>query len=53
MSYDIIDGYDILNIEQMKEAIISFNPNTIIHLAACSDLNIFAKKPEYHIKLML
>ena len=51
MSYDIIDGYDILNIEQMKETIISFNPDTIIHLAACSDLNIFAKKPEISHKI--
>jgi len=51
MSYDIIDGYDILNIEQMKETIISFKPNTIIHLAACSDLNIFAKKPEISYKI--
>ena len=51
MSYDIIDGYDILNIEQMKETIISFKPNTIIHLAACSDLNIFAKKPEISHKI--
>ena len=37
MSYDIIDGL--------------FNPNTIIHLAACSDLNIFAKKPEISYKI--
>lgn len=51
MSYDIIDGYDILNIEQMKETILSFKPNTIIHLAACSDLNIFAKKPEISQKI--
>jgi UDP-glucose 4-epimerase len=51
MSYDIIDGYDILNIEQMKETIISFKPNTIIHLAACSDLNIFAKKSEISHKI--
>lgn len=51
MSYDIIDGYDILNVEQMKETIISFKPNTIIHLAACSDLNIFAKKPEISHKI--
>lgn len=51
MSYDIIDGYDILNIEQMKETILSFKPNTIIHLAACSDLNIFAKKPEISYKI--
>ena len=51
LSYDIIDGYDILNVEQMKETIISFKPYTIIHLAACSDLNIFAKNPEISHKI--
>jgi len=51
MSYDIIDGYDILNVEQMEKTIKLFNPNTIIHLAACSNLNIFAKKPEISYKI--
>ncbi len=51
MSYDIVDGYDILNFEQMEETIKTFKPNTIIHLAACSDLNIFAKKPEISYKI--
>lgn len=51
MSYDIVGGYDILNIEQMEETIKSFKPKTIIHLAACSDLNIFAKKPEISYKI--
>lgn len=51
MCYDIIDGYDILNVEQMEEIILSFKPNTIIHLAACSDLNIYAKNPEISYKI--
>ena len=44
MSYDIVDGYDILNTKQLEEAFISFKPNCVIHLAACADLNIFANK---------
>ncbi|MBO8142904.1 MAG: NAD(P)-dependent oxidoreductase [Firmicutes bacterium] len=51
MSYDIVNGYDILNVEQMEETIKSFKPDTIIHLAACADLNIFAKKPEISYKI--
>mgnify|MGYP003960680993 CR=1 FL=1 len=44
MSYDIVDGYDILNTSQLKQVFDNFKPDTIIHLAACADLNIFAKK---------
>lgn len=51
MSYDIVDGYDILNTTQLKETFDSFKPDTIIHLAACADLNIFAKKPEISHKI--
>ena len=51
MSYDIVDGYDILNTKQLEEAFISFKPNCVIHLAACADLNIFAKKPEISYKI--
>ncbi len=51
MSYDIVDGYDILNTSQLKEIFDSFKPDTIIHLAACADLNIFAKKPEISHKI--
>jgi nucleoside-diphosphate-sugar epimerase len=51
LSYDIVDGYDILNNEQLEKAFIDFNVNTIIHLAACADLNIFAKKPEISYKI--
>lgn len=46
MSYDLVDGYDILNNEQLERTFIDFKPDCIIHLAACADLNIFAKKPE-------
>ena len=45
LSYDIVDGYDILNTEQLEKIFIDFGPDSIIHLAACADLNIFAKKP--------
>lgn len=51
MSYDIVDGYDILNTSQLKRIFDSFKPDTIIHLAACADLNIFAKKPEISHKI--
>ena len=51
LSYDIVDGYDILNKEQLEKTFIDFNADTIIHLAACADLNIFAKKPEISYKI--
>ena len=51
MSYDIVDGYDILNTLQLEEAFDNFKPDAIIHLAACADLNIFAKKPEISYKI--
>ena len=51
MSYDIIDGYDILNTVQLERVFTDFKPDTVIHLAACSDLNIFAKKPEISYKI--
>ena len=52
--YDIVDGYDILNTEQLESIFINFNPDTIIHLAACADLNIFAKNPlvSYNINVI-
>ena len=46
LSYDIVDGYDILNVDQLEQTFIDFKPDSIIHLAACADLNIFHKKPE-------
>ena len=51
MSYDIIDGYDILNVEQLEKSFKDFKPDSIIHLAACSDLNIFRDKPEISYKI--
>jgi UDP-glucose 4-epimerase len=50
-SYDIVEGYDILNKEQLEKVFKEFKPTTIIHLAACADLNIFADKPEISHKI--
>ena len=50
-SYDIIDGYDILNVEQLEKSFNDFKPDSIIHLAACADLNIFRDKPEISYKI--
>jgi len=50
-SYDIIDGYDILNTIQLEKVFQEFKPNTIIHLAACADLNIFREKPDISYKI--
>ena len=49
--YDILNGYDILNIEQLEKLFIEYNPDSIIHLAACSDLNIYREKPEISYKI--
>lgn len=51
MSYDIVDGNDILNTEQLEQTFVDFKPDCVIHLAACADLNIFAKKPEISYKI--
>ena len=50
-SYDLIDGYDILNTEQLENAFKTFKPKCVVHLAACADLNIFAKNPEISHKI--
>lgn len=39
--YDIIDGFDILNISQLDQIFNKFKPDSIIHLAACANLNFF------------
>ena len=44
--YDITNRQDICNKDQLREFIEKYNPNTIIHLAAIADLNIFQKNPE-------
>tara|TARA_Y100000816_G_C26021590_1_gene534454 strand:- start:240 stop:1103 length:864 start_codon:yes stop_codon:yes gene_type:complete len=51
ISYDIIDGFDILNKNQLEKFINKFNPETIIHLAACADLNIFRDNPDISYKI--
>jgi len=50
-SYDITDGFDILDTEKLKNVFDNFKPDTIIHLAACADLNIFREKPEISHKI--
>ena len=50
-NYDIINGYDILDINKLDEVFKSFKPEVIIHLAACADLNIFREKPEISQKI--
>ena len=35
--YDILNGYDILNIEQLEKLFIEYKPDSIIHLAAWSE----------------
>ena len=44
--YDICNNYDILNNVQLEKVFCDFKPTTIIHLAACADLNIFSKYPK-------
>jgi len=50
-NYDIILGYDILNVQQLEKCFAKFKPDVIIHLAACSDLNIYREKPEISYKI--
>lgn len=50
-SYDIISGFDILDTKQLEKVFQDFKPNSIIHLAACADLNIFREKPEISHKV--
>lgn len=54
IEYDIINGFDILNSKQIEEQIVLHNINIIIHLAAVSDLNVYAKNPEmsYNINVI-
>ena len=50
-NYDIVEGCDILNKTQIESVIQSFQPTTMIHLAACSDLNIYRDKPEISYRI--
>jgi UDP-glucose 4-epimerase len=45
IKYDIANGQDILNIEQLERSLTSTNIHTVIHLAAVSDLNLYEKYP--------
>ena len=49
--YDISEGYDICNFEQLEEFVKKCTPDTIIHLAAIADLNIFQRNPEIGEKI--
>lgn len=51
LSYDVLQGYDILSPEQLDRTFAEFGPHSIVHLAACSDLNIYAEKPEISYKI--
>lgn len=49
--YDITLGYNILHTDQLETTISDWKPDTIIHLAACADLNIYREKPEVSRKV--
>ena len=49
--YDITLGYNILFKNQLETIIKDWEPHAIIHLAACSDLNIYREKPEVSRKV--
>lgn len=49
--YDITLGYNILHTDQLETIISDWKPDTIIHLAACADLNIYREKPEVSQKV--
>jgi len=49
--YDITLGYNIMFPDQIENTIINWKPDTIIHLAALADLNIFKEKPEFGYQL--
>ena len=51
--YDIQNGYDILNKNQLEHIILDNNINTIIHLAAVANLNIFAENIDTGFKINL
>jgi UDP-glucose 4-epimerase len=49
--YDITLGYNIMYPEQIENTIKNWNPDTVIHLAALADLNIFKEKPDFGYQL--
>jgi len=40
-NYDIVNGHSILDVDQLNRIFAEFRPSTVIHLAACADLNLF------------
>lgn len=51
IGYDIIDGYDILNSEQLSNVLLNKHIDVVIHLAAIADLNIFKMNIELANKI--
>lgn len=49
--YDITDGYDILDTVQLRHVFDEFQPEAVIHLAACADLNKFVGNTDLNNKL--
>ena len=49
--YDITLGYNIMYPDQIEDIIKDWNPDTVIHLAALADLNIFKEKPDFGYQL--
>ena len=49
--YDITLGYNIMFPDQIENTIVNWKPDTIIHLAALADLNIFKEKPDFGYQL--
>lgn len=45
VDYDIANGQDICNQKQFDEFVKNEKPNSVIHLAAIADLNIFDENP--------
>lgn len=44
--YDIQNGYDILDVSQLEKVFSEFRPESVIHLAACADLNLYVKNED-------
>jgi UDP-glucose 4-epimerase len=44
-SYDMSDGYSILDGQQLDDFLRPFRPHAVVHLAACSDLNVYQASP--------
>ena len=51
VGYDLIDNYDILNIDMIEKMVFNNKIETIIHLAAVSDLNKFSDDESFGNKI--